>query len=76
MKIPKKIDYLITKRRKLAQSLQQTSNEIESWLEKRGINYFEYPLADVTMSGVMIFFEPKEAESILRTYLNELEDKK
>lgn len=65
MHIPKYIRKKIRRRTKLAQDLIVVCNEIDDWLERKGVLTYKQPYSDVTVSGCMIYCEPATAERVL-----------
>ncbi len=62
MKIPKYVEKLIERRRKLAYELIEVDAELDDWLEKHNI-----PLSgDYTASGCMIYCKPDTAAQNVR----------
>ena len=69
MEIPKKIQKLIDKREKLAMDLIDACNALDNWLEKNGADFTDSDLIDSTLTGCMIYREPKNAKSNVVDYI-------
>ena len=69
MEIPKKIQKLIDKREKLAMDLIDACNALDNWLEKNGADFTDSDLIDSTLTGCMIYCEPKNAKSNVVDYI-------
>lgn len=64
MRIPKYVDKLIERRRKLAYELADVCSQLDNWLENNGFDLSE--LSDYTITGCMIYCEPDAAASNIR----------
>lgn len=72
MKIPKYVQNLIIRRKRLAEELMNVSSELDGWLEKHGI-----PLGtDYTMTGCMIYCEPERARECVEEDILNFEKEK
>lgn len=58
MKIPKYVQKLIDRRWKLAEELNDVSNQLDAWLENNGISICN----DYTTTGCMVYCEPYNAK--------------
>ena len=59
MRIPKYVQKMIDRRRKLADELNKVSVELDEWLEKNGFNVY----TDYTCTGILIYTEPGTARN-------------
>ncbi len=66
MEVPKKIDKLLKQRTKLAKELSIVSDQIDQWLIDNNFYLCDELLKDSTITGCMIYCEPKIAESNIR----------
>ena len=71
MEIPKRINYLIDQREKLAKKLNHTDCELSEWMEKQGMNLFE--MSDFTRNGCMIYCEPNAAARSVKEEIEKYE---
>lgn len=69
MKIPKKVQRLIDRREKLAKNLIDVCNELDTWLEKNGADFYDSDLVDSTVTGCRIYCEPENAKSDVEDYI-------
>lgn len=71
MKIPKKIEKVIEKRRKLAEDLNSMSIILDNWIEEHGGNLGDPDIYDSVMTGCMIYCEPDNAAISVTKYILE-----
>lgn len=62
MEIPKKIDALLVRRRKLAEQLDGVSYQVDRWLLKNGVE----PDSACWMTGSELYVNPAAAEEEVR----------
>lgn len=74
MDIPKHIRKKIRRRTKLAEDLNVVCNEIDDWIERKGVLTYNQPYSDVTNTGCMIYCEPVAAERVLIEALEKEEE--
>lgn len=69
MDIPKKIQKLIDRRKRLAMNLMSACNELDAWLQNNGADLTDLDLTDSTLSGCMIYCEPGNAAANVEDYI-------
>lgn len=69
MKITKKTEKLIERRRLLAEKLIATIVELDQFLEKNGADFNDELLMDCTCTGCMVYMEPEVAANNVREYI-------
>ena len=69
MEIPKKIEKLLERRKKLALDLMDVTSEVDSWLETNGADLIDSDLTDSTLTGCMIYCEPENARINVENYI-------
>lgn len=71
MKIPKKIEKLIERRRKLAEDLNSVSLTLDNWIEEHGGDIADPDICDSVRTGCMIYCEPGNAAFVVTKYILE-----
>lgn len=71
MKIPKKIEKVIEKRRKLAEELNSMNMILDDWIEAHGGNLNDPDICDSVVTGCMIYCEPDNAAFTVTKYILE-----
>ena len=66
MIIPKEIDEKLKRRTKLANELMNVGSEIDDWLMRNSFDLESPDLKDATLTGVMMYCEPFNAERVVR----------
>lgn len=69
MEIPEKIQKLLDKRMDLSIDLLDVSSELDSWLEANGADLTDSDISDSTLTGCMIYAEPKNAKRDVEYYI-------
>ena len=71
MKVPKKIEKLIERRRKLAEDLSTVSSTLDNWIEEHGGDLTDPDICDRVITGFMIYCEPCNAAFNVTKYILE-----
>ena len=71
MKIPKKIEKLIERRRKLAEKLNSVEATLDNWIEEHGGDLTNPDICDSVITGYMIYCEPYNAAFNVTKYILE-----
>ena len=69
MKIPKKIQKILDRRKKLAFDLIRLNCELDNWLENKGVDLGDPDISDSVLSGCLIFTEPDGAKNQVEEYI-------
>ncbi len=64
--MPEMIDQKLKQRTELANELMSVGSEIDAWLMGNGFDLESPKLKDATLTGAMIYCEPKNAEKVVR----------
>lgn len=71
MEIPKKVQKLLDRRKRLALELMEVSTKVDSWLEANGADLTDTDLTDSTLTGCMIYCEPESARINVEDYIRD-----
>ena len=71
MKIPKKIEKLIERRKKLAEDLNSVSFTLDKWIEEHGGDLTDPDICGSVITGCMIYCEPDNAAFVVTKYILE-----
>lgn len=71
MEIPNKIQKLLDKRMKLAIDLMDVTSRLDLWLEENGADLTDSDITDSTLTGCMIYAEPRNAKRNVEDYIRD-----
>lgn len=69
MKIPKEAQDLLDKRERLAMDLMSVTSELDTQLVNNGADLTDTDLIDSTLTGCMIYCEPRNARNNVEEYI-------